>query len=89
VDLADAPIVGVEARQMFDLPPLRLGVTEHRAERRRCACGTITCAAFPEHVRAAACYGPGVRALVCYLCVHQHLPWTQGPGVLAVCPIVR
>jgi uncharacterized coiled-coil protein SlyX len=63
--LADAPVVGVEARQVFDLPPLRLLATEHRAERRRCACGTTTAAAFPDHVRAAACYGPGVRALVC------------------------
>jgi transposase len=73
-DLAGAAVVGVEARQVFDLPALRLGVTEHRAERRRCACGSTTRAAFPAHVRAAACYGPGVRALVCYLCVHQHLP---------------
>ena len=64
-DLADAPVVGVEARQVFDLPPLRLLATEHRAERRRCACGTTTAGRFPEHVRAAACYGPGVRALVC------------------------
>jgi transposase len=64
-DLADAPVVGVEARQVFDLPPLGLLATEHRAERRRCACGTTTAAAFPDHVRAVACYGPGVRALVC------------------------
>jgi transposase len=72
--LADAAVVGTEARQVFDLPRLRLWVTEHRAERRRCGCGTTTAAAFPDYVRAAACYGPGVRALVCYLCVHQHLP---------------
>jgi transposase len=73
-DLTGAAVVGVEARQVFDLPRLRLGVAEHRAERRRCICGTTTAGRFPEHVRAAACYGPGVRALVCYLCVHQHLP---------------
>jgi transposase len=81
--LADAPVVGVEARQVFDLPPLRLLATEHRAERRRCACGTTTAAAFPDHVRAAACYGPGVRALVCYLCVHQHLPVDRAAQLLA------
>ena len=81
-DLATALIVGVEARQVFDLPPLRLGVTEHRAQPRRCACGSTTRAAFPEHVRAAACYGPGVRALVCYLCVHQHLPVDRAAQLL-------
>jgi transposase len=81
--LDGAVVVGVEARQVFDLPPLRLSVTEHRAERRRCACGTITSAAFPEYVRAAACYGPGMRALVCYLCVHQHLPVDRAAQLLA------
>jgi transposase len=82
-ELAEAAVVGVEARQVFDLPPLRLGVVEHRAQRRRCACGTITAGAFPEHARAAACYGPGVRALVCYLCVHQHLPVDRAAQLLA------
>jgi transposase len=82
-DLAGAPVSGVEARQVFDLPPLRLGVAEHRAQRRRCACGTTTAAGFPDHVRAAACYGPGVRALVCYLCVHQHLPVDRAAQLLA------
>jgi transposase len=82
-DLADAPVSGVEARQVFDLPPLRVGVTEHRAQQRRCACGTTTAAGFPDHVRAAACYGPGVRALVCYLCVHQHLPVDRAAQLLA------
>ena len=81
--LADAPVIGVEARQVFDLPPLRLLATEHRGERRRCACGTTTAAAFPDHVRAAACYGPGVRALVCYLCIHQHLPVDRAAQLLA------
>jgi transposase len=83
LDLADASVVGVEARQVFDLPPLRLLASEHRAERRRCVCGTTTAAAFPDHVRAAACYGSGVRALVCYLCVHQHLPVDRAAQLLA------
>jgi transposase/uncharacterized coiled-coil protein SlyX len=82
-ELADAPVVGVEARQVFDLPPLGLRVVEHRAERRRCACGTTTAGRFPEHARAAACYGPGLRALVCYLCVYQHLPVDRAAQLLA------
>jgi len=82
-ELADAVVVGVEARQVFDLPPLRLAVAEHRAERRRCACGTTTQAVFPAQARAAACYGPGVRALCCYLLVHQHLPVDRAAQLLA------
>jgi transposase len=81
-ELADAAVVGVQARQVFDLPPLHLAVVEHRVQRRRCACGSTTAAAFPAHARAAACYGPGVRALVCYLCVHQHLPVDRAAQLL-------
>jgi transposase len=82
-ELARAPVAGVEARQVFDLPPLGLRVTEHRAERRRCTCGSTTAAAFPAHVRTAACYGPGVRALVGYLCAYQHLPMDRAAQLLA------
>jgi transposase/uncharacterized coiled-coil protein SlyX len=81
-ELAGAVVTGVEARQVFDLPPLRLLVREHRAERRRCTCGTTTQAAFPAEARAAACYGPGVRALCCYLLVHQHLPVDRAAQLL-------
>ena len=82
-ELADAGVVGVEARQVHDLPQLGLLVTEHRAERRRCGCGTVTAAAFPDGVRAPACYGPGVRAAVCYLHGQQHLPVQRTAQALA------
>ena len=73
-DLTLAPVAGVEARQVFDLPEVRLWVCEHRAERRACACGHVTAGGFPGVARAAACYGPGVRALGAYLGVWQHVP---------------
>jgi len=56
--LADADVVSVARRQVFDIPPIRLSVTEHRAQRRRCACGHTTAAAFPDEATAPACYGP-------------------------------
>jgi hypothetical protein len=46
-DLTLAPVMGVEARQVFDLPQVRLWVCEHRAERRACACGQVTAGVFP------------------------------------------
>jgi transposase len=81
-DLTLAPVVGVEARQVFDLPEVRLWVCEHRAERRQCACGQVTAGVFAEQARAAACYGPGVRALAAYLAVQQHLPVERAAQVL-------
>jgi transposase len=82
-ELAGALVAEVEIRQVFDLPPLGLRVIEHRRERRRCACGKVTAGAFPKQVRAPAQYGPGVRALGCYLLVYQHLPVDRAARLLA------
>jgi len=56
--LVDAPEVGLERRQVFDLPPMKVRVIEHRLIARRCACGTTTCGNAPEGVTAPV----GVRA---------------------------
>jgi transposase len=72
-DLTLAPVCGVEARQVFDLPRVRLVVIEHQAEQRQCGCGRVTAASFPGPARAAACFGPGVRALGSYLGAWQYL----------------
>ena len=75
VGLDDAvSVLGVVARQVFDVSPVRLAVTEHRAVRRRCGCGRVTAAAFPAAVTAPVRYGPGVRALIGCLGVYQRLP---------------
>lgn len=73
-DLAGAPVVGVETRQVFDLPVIELIAIEHRAQRRRCGCGAVTRATFPTEATAPTCYGPGVAALAVYLLGRQHLP---------------
>jgi transposase len=72
-DLANAPEVGVERRQVFDLPPMRVRVIEHQLITRRCACGATTCATAPEGVTAPVQYGPRITALIVYLYVGQFL----------------
>jgi transposase len=82
--LGDAEVVGAEVRQVFDLPARRLEVTEHRAERRRCACGVVTKAAFPAaEAKVAANYGPVLRAVAVYLMIGQHLPVARTAALLA------
>ena len=39
---SDAEVIGVERRQVFELPEVKAFVTEHRMERRRCVCGCET-----------------------------------------------
>ena len=84
-DLADAPVVGTERRQVFDLPPITLEVIEHRAQRRECGCGKVTTAAFPVEATAPTCYGPGVAALGSYLQGRQHMPVERAAECLADC----
>lgn len=73
-DLADAAVTGRVVRQVFDLPPVALFCTEHQAERKRCRCGAETTGTFPSEATAPACYGPALRAYVCYLVTRQHIP---------------
>jgi len=75
--LTSRPPDGVEKRQIHDLPPLRLIVTEHQAEMKHCPCGHTNKAAFPEGVNAPAQYGPGVKAAAVYLKNYQFLPYER------------
>ena len=69
---------GAERRQVIDLVPARLRVTEHRAEVVRCpSCGQRTKAEFPESVRATVQYGPSVLARALYLHDYQLLPYAR------------
>lgn len=76
--LSCGAVTAVERRQVFELPPVRVEVTEHRAETRRCAaCGERTKAEFPREVRAPVQYGEGVRARASYLHKYQLLPFAR------------
>lgn len=54
-DLTDAAVIGEVVRQVIDLPPVRPGVTDHVAYRRRCACGAVTVADLPPEAKAPGC----------------------------------
>ena len=52
-DLSHEPVINYERRQVFDLPPLQLECTEHRAEIKECpGCHQRVTAPFPEEVKA-------------------------------------
>jgi len=84
---SDAPS-WVERRQVSELPPLRLPVSEHRLLQVRCpACGATTEAATteaaateaaaPTGVQAPQQYGPRRRALCAYLAQQQFVPYAR------------
>jgi transposase len=69
--LAGAVQVGVVRRQVFEIPPMAVQVTEHQLVTRQCGCGAQTCAAAPAGVDAPVQYGPRLTAVVLYLLVAQ------------------
>jgi transposase len=71
--LADAPEVGMQRRQVFDLPLMTVRVIEHQLIARRCACGATTCGSAPDGVTAPVQYGPRITGIILYLYVGQFL----------------
>ena len=68
-------VIDYVRRQVFDLPPLRLEILEHRGEIKICPiCGEIVTAEFPDGVTALAQYGPNIRILSSYFYNYQFLP---------------
>lgn len=74
-NLADVAVSGVEKRQVFDVPPLHLEVTEHQAEVKCCgACGQMVKGEFPAEVSQPVQYGARLKAQAVYLNTYQLLP---------------
>ena len=65
--------VAVERRQVFDLPPTAVQVTEHQLITRACRCGTRTTGLAPDGVNAPVSYGPQITAALVYLYQGQFL----------------
>src|SRR6266853_387323 len=67
--------IGVEKRQVFDLPERPLVVTQHQASIYLCAhCRGETKAAFPEGVVSPTQYGERIKAAAIYLNIQQLIP---------------
>lgn len=74
-DLSALPVLSEEKRQIFDLPPIQIQVTEHQAQRKICPhCRLSVTAKFPSNISAPAQYGPAMQAAMTYLNVRQVIP---------------
>jgi transposase len=73
--LEEEPVLVRERRQVHELPPVRLVVTEHQALQVRCpAWAQVSVGHFPAEVPSRAQYGPQLRALAVYLVEEQLVP---------------
>ena len=74
-DLSKEPLLSYENRQVFDLPPQKLIVTEHRVEIKRCPfSGKLVNAPWPTDVNAPVQYGADFLAWLVYLNTQQFIP---------------
>src|SRR5207248_1191796 len=82
-DLREQKASVPERRQVMDLPPKRLWVTEHRVEEKQCPrCFHLTRANFPASVKARAQYGTSIQTLATYLVEGQVVPYARASQLL-------
>ncbi len=75
INLSQVSALGVEKRQVFEVPSVRLEVTEHQAAIKCCpGCGKQVKGHFPSAVSQAVQYGARLQAQMVYLNNYQLLP---------------
>lgn len=67
-----------DTRQVFDIPAIKIHVTEHRRLHRRCtSCGKPNRGKFPKQLVQEAQYGTHLKSLCVYLQNYQMLPFAR------------
>jgi len=82
--LTDAPVVGMQKRQVFEAqPPPPPRVIEYQVVARRCSCcGTLSYGQAPAGASAPVQWGPGVHARAVLATLGHHLPYGRAALVL-------
>jgi transposase len=82
--LTAEPVKTEWARQVYDIPPIELKVTEHQAQVKDCPhCGTENQAEFPAFVTNVVQYGARLKSMMVYLMEGQLLPSARTCEILS------
>lgn len=64
-------------RQVFDIPEIKIKVTEHQVFSKVCTCGHETTCDFPSGVNVPVSYGTNIESLIGYFHSRQYLPFMR------------
>ncbi len=82
-DLSIVKVTGYERRQVFDIPPIQIEVTEHQAAVKQCpCCHKEVKGDFPDSVTQPTQYGPHILAQASYLNNYHFIPLARTEEVL-------
>ncbi len=77
-DLKDVQIDEIKSRQVFDIPKIKINVTEYRAHSKTCPhCNKKTTSKFPKNVTHNTQYGSNIKGLILNLNIYQSLPYKR------------
>jgi transposase len=83
-ELGAEPVAAVRARQVYDIPPIALTVTEHQAQVKTCPhCQAENQAQFPPFVTNVVQYGARLKSMMVYLMEGQLLPSARTCEILS------
>lgn len=77
-DLQNSKIEDIKIRQVFDIPEIKILVTEYRSQVKTCPhCKEKASAEFPNNVTNPTQYGANIRALITNLNIYHALPYNK------------
>lgn len=77
-NLKDVKTDEVKTRQVFDIPEIKINVTEYQAHMKTCPhCRKKSVSEFPENVTHNTQYGPNIKGLILNLNIYHCLPYNK------------
>jgi len=81
-DLRKIEAFDTERRQVHDIPLIKIEVTEYCVNKKKCTCGHVNIAEFPDNVDSRVQYGNRIKGFALYLHNEQKLPYERSCQLL-------